>query len=185
MTHQETIQEKIRSAFLELAEEEESLRKITTTQILKRAGVSRSTFYSYYENKKDLLEDVLTIFIWQISASIREVWPSKDGLDSYRNAYLVITNLLYEHRNLFRQLVGTSEFQNQLIDFMTDFLLQQYEEMIPGEPKDILRLSAVGTSSYLYGNLREWARNNYQYSPEELTEKLIESLKVTAKRMVP
>lgn len=178
------IQNRIRSAFLDLAEEEPNLQKVTTTQVLNRAGVSRSTFYSYYKNKKELLEDVMSYFLWETSSSIRHVFPAKQGMEAYREAYLKMTRLIYRHRRLFRQLMKNDVFQGRMIDMSVSYLLMQYEDMLPDVPDDILRMTAVGTSSYVYGNLYEWARNGYLLTPEELTEKLILSLNVTKKRFV-
>lgn len=178
------IQDRIRSAFLDLAEEEPSLQKVTTTQVLNRAGVSRSTFYSYYKNKKELLEDVMSYFLWETSSSVRHVFPARQGMEAYREAYLKMTRLIYRHRRLFRQLIKTNVFETRMIDTIVDYLLMQYREMMPEVPEDIRRMVAVGTTSYVYGNLNEWARNGYPLTPEELTEKLIVSLNVTKKRFV-
>lgn len=179
------VQNRIRSAFLELAEEEPDLKKVTITQVLTRAGVSRSTFYSYYKNKKELLEDVMSYFLWETSASVRHVFPAKQGMEAYREAYLKTTRLIYRHKHTFRQLVENDVFQNRMINMGVDYLLMQYQEMLPDVPEDILRMTAVGTTSYVYGNLNEWARNGYPLTPEELTEKLIASLKVARRRFAP
>ena len=54
MLKEATISErKIVNAFIELLEES-SLEQISITDIIKKANLSRPTFYYYYSNKEDL-----------------------------------------------------------------------------------------------------------------------------------
>ena len=56
MLKEATISErKIVNAFIELLEES-SLEQISITDIIKKANLSRPTFYYYYSNKEDLVE---------------------------------------------------------------------------------------------------------------------------------
>ena len=47
---------KLQQALILLLDEKE-FERISVSQICKEAGVHRSTFYSYYDNQIDLLED--------------------------------------------------------------------------------------------------------------------------------
>lgn len=184
------VQDRIRRAFLDLAEEEDNLRKITTTQILKRAGVSRSTFYSYYENKEDLMRDVLSIIIWEMAVSIRDVFPSKQGLESYRSAYLIISREIYRHKRLFFQIIKNARIQNDILDASVKYVEMQYEEMQAGQemprvPENVSRLAAVGTNGFLYSLLCDWARRGYVETPEEITDLAIQALETALKRLTP
>lgn len=184
------VQDRIRQAFLDLAEEEDNLRKITTTQILKRAGVSRSTFYSYYENKEDLMRDVLSIIIWEMAVSIRDVFPSKQGLESYRSAYLIISREIYRHKRLFLQIIKNARIQNDILDASVKYVEMQYEEMQAGQemprvPENVSRLAAVGTNGFLYSLLCDWARRGYVETPEEITDLAIQALETALKRLTP
>lgn len=179
------IQSRIRQAFLDLAEEEPSLQGITTTQVLKRAKVSRSTFYSYYENKEDLLQDIMSLYYWEMASAIQNVFPSRQGLEGYRPVYLLICNLMYQHPRFFCQLYEVSDYQNQAVHFIYNYVFMQYQEMMPQYSENILRLAAIGTSSSLYGILRYWAQNGYAVPPNEYVDQIIESLRVSMKRMVP
>lgn len=184
------VQDRIRRAFLDLAEEEDNLRKITTTQILKRAGVSRSTFYSYYENKEDLMRDVLSIIIWEMAVSIRDVFPSKQGLESYRSAYLIISREIYRHKRLFLQIIKNARIQNDILDASVKYVEMQYEEMQAGQemprvPENVSRLAAVGTNGFLYSLLCDWVRRGYVETPEEITDLAIQALETALKRLTP
>lgn len=184
------VQDRIRRAFLDLAEEEDNLRKITTTQILKRAEVSRSTFYSYYENKKDLLKDLMSLFIWEMASSIRNVFPNQQGLESYRSAYLIISREIYRHKRLFRQLIKNTTFQNEMLDASSKYLMAQYQEMqtqqeMPQCSDEILRLTAIGANSFVYSLLCDWARRGYPETPEEISDLVIRALEVLIERIAP
>lgn len=184
------VQDRIRRAFLDLAEEEDNLRKITTTQILKRAEVSRSTFYSYYENKEDLMRDVLSIIIWEMAVSIRDVFPSKQGLESYQSAYLIISREIYRHKQLFLQIIKNARIQNDILDASVKYVEMQYEEMqagleMPRTPENVSRLAAVGTNGFLYSLLCDWAKRGYVETPEEITDLAIQALETALKRLTP
>ena len=51
----------IRQAFAELMQEKQSIDKITVKEIIERADISKSTFYSHYQDIYALLEDELWV----------------------------------------------------------------------------------------------------------------------------
>ena len=59
--------EKIRHAFAELLSEKKSLNKLTVTDLVTKADITRSAFYTHYDNlyeiAKELQEESLAIFV--------------------------------------------------------------------------------------------------------------------------
>ena len=62
---------KIVNAFIELLEES-SLEQISITDIIKKANLSRPTFYYYYSNKEDLVETTFSKILDKISSILQE-----------------------------------------------------------------------------------------------------------------
>lgn len=49
--------ELIKKTFAELMNEKKELSKITVTELVKRAGITRSTFYTHYEDIYEVIDD--------------------------------------------------------------------------------------------------------------------------------
>ena len=64
---------------LEALVEEGSGKKPTVSEVLSRSGVARSTFYVYYENFQDLLEELAADYSAQIIRLIRENRPNQNN----------------------------------------------------------------------------------------------------------
>ena len=72
---------------LETLVEEGAGRKPTVSEVLSRSGVARSTFYIYYENFQDLLEELATDYAAEVTQLIRDNRGRGTFPDSYREAY--------------------------------------------------------------------------------------------------
>ncbi len=103
-------------ALLELLEKKD-IEFITTTEITKKAGVNRSTFYLHYENIYDLLEETInnlnTEFVTSFTESISRETIKKDNAFLITNEFLVpylnfckknkrILNLVHKKPQLFQ-----------------------------------------------------------------------------------
>ena len=63
--------------------------KISINRIIKRADISRGSFYQYFDDKVDLVEVLLKVFVEQILAGVRQACEESDG------------DLFYTYRRLF------------------------------------------------------------------------------------
>lgn len=71
-------QRKIVNAFIELLEES-SIEQISITDIIKKANLSRPTFY-YYSNKEDLVETTFSKILDNISSILQEDMSYQEGV---------------------------------------------------------------------------------------------------------
>lgn len=85
---------------------EQSFEKITVTNLCERADVSRITFYSHYEDKYDLVEDIFSdmIDIGSADYEARQLANNRDGNVSvgFSNIMESILNLYYKHYDFFK-----------------------------------------------------------------------------------
>ncbi|MCD7725414.1 MAG: TetR/AcrR family transcriptional regulator [Clostridiales bacterium] len=109
---------KMDDAFLELMEKKE-FEYITVTEICKKAGVNRSTFYLHYETVGDLLaecvEDMNYRFSLYFKDSLSE-FGQKIGTASLEELFLVTPNYLIpyltyisEHKTVFKVVLVKPE----------------------------------------------------------------------------
>ena len=88
MLKEATISErKIVNAFIELLEES-SLEQISITDIIKKANLSRPTFYYYYSNKEDLVETTFSKILDKVSSILQEDMTYQEGVVTEMLRYL-------------------------------------------------------------------------------------------------
>jgi len=94
----------IRQAFASLLEEKKSLNNITITELVQRAEVSRSAFYTHYKNLHAVVIDFQTeIFDNFFSPGVTEQIPN---IDEY---FVKLAEFLRSNETVYRQLVASPE----------------------------------------------------------------------------
>lgn len=95
MTH--SAQEKLKQSLILLLDDFD-FDQISISKICKEAGVHRSTFYAYYDNQSDLLEDAMAyladIFTTEF-ASLQETFEAEKERDSLLDSYYLLPYLTY------------------------------------------------------------------------------------------
>ena len=137
-----------------------SFSGISITELCEKAGVSRMSFYRYYESKQDVLK--------KECARITDEFVAKSGI-SYRNNplkdyFIILFTHLYNNRDLALLLDRADQLDIIKDDFQRVFLSTYkgvYEEY-----------KSYYISGGLYDVFRHWLRNGFKESPEELAVKL-------------
>lgn len=172
----EKTKNKIRQAFSRLIQSC-SYDDMTIEEILKEADVSRSTFYSYFKSKEDVLKDVCqSIFEHVFSTKLYK----EQGHDFSHCAPFdcdhMMTHISYhfmEEKNLIRGILlsgGKETFLSALRIDLTNFMALVakdhtfYKEDIPEEIR-IMHL----VESYL-ALLTNWVKKGCVEKPEQITE---------------
>lgn len=79
--------------------------KITVAEICRQGMVSRITFYTHYDTKYELLDELLNEYADQAKAAYRRLQetnnPQKMGLKGYENMLECILEMLYENAAVF------------------------------------------------------------------------------------
>lgn len=158
-TYENHTSEYIVLALLQLMKKK-SFSGISITELCEKAGVSRMSFYRYYESKQDVLK--------QECARITDEFVAKSGI-SYRNNplkdyFIILFTHLYNNRDLALLLERADQLDIVKDDFQRVFLSTYkgvYEEY-----------KSYYISGGLYDVFCHWLRNGFQESPEELAAKL-------------
>ena len=104
----------IETAMIQLLETQE-MHKISISELVKRAGVSRTAFYSHYQTKEDVLKSALDDAIDQISQLVLDN-PQMDGF--WENLFTETAKIAAPFRLLLKAGMG-----NQILDEITERLL--------------------------------------------------------------
>lgn len=148
---------------------------ITVQEIIDRANVGRSTFYTHFRDKEDVLVGDWKRFLDMMVAHI-------DFQKAASGRFIPIRELIHhlkEYHALYRALVKSGKSE-RLFTVGTTYLAEQIEPKIISavgdKPTDVPpALSAHYLAIQIFATLRWWLDQNMPYSPEEM-DKMFHSL---------
>ena len=125
--------EAIETALLQLLEKKE-LAKISISELVKRAGVSRAAFYRNYESKEELLESIF-------QSTVSKITQSLEGYNFKTDLYQIWVYLFKEAKKEARiiSLAVDYNFEKLLTKAVYEFL----------EKRSKTQKSSQGPASYL------------------------------------
>lgn len=172
-------QQKTRAAIFEALNRllaDKNYAKITVQNIIDEANVGRSTFYSHFETKEDLLralcEDLFShIFYdnWQRDCNF-DVTEHKSKQD------MAITHMLYHIRDNKKNLINIVNceqgeiFLRYFREFLNNTMVKEYMEPIDDNSFSVPKEFLINHISSSFINMVYWwAQSDWRYSPEEMT----------------
>lgn len=143
----------LRQSFMELLTEN-SFDKISIRDITERSGVSRNTFYYYYQDIYALAEDIFNEEIEKVAARVKYY-------DSWQRAFLDATAFASAHKKAILHIYDSasrnlleSYYHKTILAAMVVFVRQEAEGLAVPEQK-ILALARFYTAA-LTGLSAEW-----------------------------
>ena len=95
----------IKKTFAELINEKKQLDKITVTELVKRAQLTRSTFYTHYDNIYDVAHDYQLQTIELLCSEDLKLFSKKDILNYFDN----IIMCLKDNETTYKLLLAADE----------------------------------------------------------------------------
>ena len=105
-----------------LLNQKNDLNSITVTNLIKKAGISRSSFYTHYNSINDLVESIQNETLEVLS---NDISGFNDIDDIYRYIDKII-DILNDNEYFYKSILNSDEalkFANNIIDNLTDILL--------------------------------------------------------------
>ena len=145
----------IETALIQLLEEKE-IDKISITELVKRAGVSRTAFYAHYETKEDVLKSALGETIERID----HLAVGDPRQESYWESLFKETSKV------------AAPFRLLLKAGLGDQILSEIsEKIVAAVPKDSLyRYNEFLWVGAIYNVLTHWVLEKQPKSPEEMAK---------------
>ena len=149
--------------------QEKPLDKITVTEVVARAGINRGTFYAHYTDIPDVIQHLIQDTFTKIRTAI-----SRDPGQLHKLPEVLLSRIweiLSEDMDFYRKVMASSTaslMQQQLVEFMIQYLLDNEEIFSPGNHREYeltIRFCAGGLSN-LY---RDWFSGKLPYTLGELT----------------
>lgn len=154
-----------------------SYTRITIQDIIDKANIGRSTFYSHFETKDDLLKEMCTELFSHVFSEHLNTENTHDFSLTHGDPGSIITHILYHLQDNKKNIVGilTCEsgelflrfFKQYLNELVTQHILARIERKNKNIPDDFLVNHMAGSFVEM---VQWWLKNSMRQSPEELTE---------------
>ncbi|WP_138495164.1 TetR/AcrR family transcriptional regulator [Paenibacillus pinistramenti] len=166
---------------------------ITITEIVQHADVNRGTFYNNYQDKQQLLEEIMQDVLSDLLKAYRRPYINETKFEVHRiqAGAIEIFRHVADHANFYRVVLGSNSlpgFQYKIYSFLRNIPLQDliypYHEDRAG-----VGASAGGTgdkaagadyelwcsfyASGLIGMIGYWVENDFAQSHEYMAEQLV------------
>lgn len=168
----------IRTAFKELIQEKE-MSEISISELTKRANITRSTFYMYYQTVEDVRSEIENDIIDNITHSLSET----DLLHSLANPYTLFTTLAEEiaQQDENNRYILSSSNSGQLLDkintkvteIVMNFIKENDVVSDPARAKYIVAFVMAGTAECF----KIWFNHKSSLTLEELCLRISEIVK--------
>lgn len=149
----------------------QSLDKITVTDIVKRSGMTRQTFYRYFQDKYDLVN-------WYFEKLADKSFRQIGNSSTLREGLIKKFSFLLNDQVFFTQAFQSKDYNN-VENYDYQCILEFYSSIIKKKigdiPYDIMFLLEM----YCHGSITmtvNWAVNGMVESPEMIADLLIDAL---------
>lgn len=168
--------EAIYDAFFLLLKEKD-LDKITVSDVIKKAGVVRSTFYNHYENIPALITAIEDKTIQDIFSLMESFHPKNDE-DMCKSYFLTICNYTQTNpflANLLRSPRGDAFFEKSITMFHR-YVAKVMQDTAPSRhSKEEVSYMIACTIGSTIGVLHKWTRENFQVPAEVIADILTQT----------
>ena len=162
--------------------QEKSIDKITVKDICELCEINRNTFYYYYSDIYQVLEELLK---FETEKSLKE----DQKYESFYEDFLKRYHLIIEYKKAVYNLYNSKNrdlilkyFQDITEDFVEKYVYKEVKgkKLLPEDIKFIIDFY----SSSMSGNIFRWMRKGMQEKQEQLIYKLSVSYQATIKALI-
>ncbi len=150
--------------------EKKPFDKITVKDIVESCGINRNTFYYYYSDIYDLLEEVFT-------QELKVITEQHKNGGSWLEAFIKVANTAYRHKKIINNICSSRSydyFENYMYKsckhIMIDFI--QYTSSGMDVPDEDVEFIASFYEYAFFGIISEWFRTGMREDPLELASQL-------------
>lgn len=152
----------------------ESFDDISTTELAETAGISRSSFYTHYRDKYEMIDSYQQTLFHQL-----EYIFDKDYEDNQQTFLEVFTFLSRE--KLLSALIssnGTKELQNFIINKVRILISSELHERLAKEGMSKIELDyqSIYLAYAFFGTCQTWIARGKKETPQQMTDFVLKML---------
>jgi len=149
--------------------EQKNFKKISITEITKKAGVSRMAFYRNY----NLIEDIITHYLDEFFEEYSKQVFGCEKIDNYESVCLYF-DYFRKHEKLVTNLINSNLILERCIEFF--HLISKNSVCKKSYPPEKERYSIEFIAGGLYTVLIEWAKSGMKESDEDIAKIVVYDL---------
>lgn len=159
----------IMEAFLELIREQ-TLDKISVKDIVEASGINRNTFYYYYKDLYDLIDDVFL-------TKTKQVLTRQQQYDTWLEEFREMSSFLIEHRQSISHIYYSKsrDVLERYIFTISGEMIRSYIEKLP-ESEEVCEEDRNFVCSFysfsMVGMMLSWLKGDMQVETEEFLGKM-------------
>lgn len=164
----------IKNTFLEMLEEKD-IKKITVSEICKKADINRATFYRYYLDVYDLLDSIKQEFETELKNSYIQ---KKEKENTIFNFYKSILYVFLENKKLVKLLFNIDNglyFLNNILEIAYTSCREKWEEDLLNISQENMEYATIFIFNGALGIINFWVQNDFNKNIDEIAE-IIEQL---------
>ena len=154
----------IKKTFAELINEKKQLDKITVTELVKKAELTRSTFYTHYDNIYEVAHDYQLQTIELLCSEDLKLYSKQDIINYFDN----IIQCLKDNEETYKLLLSADEsllFLEKLKQIASDKI---YDALKNNCTDQYLKLNISFLMNGILVELLKYFRNESSYSLDEI-----------------
>lgn len=137
---------------------------ISITDIVKRAGVSRSTFYRYYQDKDDIFRKHYE-YLNELFAVLLQKQPNLDV-----DRFLQLEFIFHREQSRYFKLLAKAHRDYILFDYISD--ISRYSEY-SDEERSVVRYQSISLFSIIY----TWVIHDGDDKPSDMAAMVIDNMR--------
>ncbi|BCN31653.1 TetR/AcrR family transcriptional regulator [Anaeromicropila herbilytica] len=150
---------------LVLLMKDQSFEKIGITDIVRRAGVSRTAYYSNYSSKHEILFDLVDSLISEVNQKLLPYTDERTGKAKYPREFIKnMFEVLYQQRNIYKTLYD-AKFNYIILDRLNHSMITHVQDQ---SEENIYRI--YFNAGALYNVFSKWIQSDMSKTIEEMTE---------------
>jgi len=158
--------------------------QITISELIKEANYNRGTFYSHFETKEKLLDEVIRDVIEELIAQIRQPYKHSEvvNMKELNTDSITLFYYLKENAELYRLLLSNHiqvDFRHKIAKAIEELFIREYDYIFTDKthvhPKWLYIYRAHGVA----GLIIRWIEENFPTTPQFMAEQVIELMVIS------
>ncbi len=162
----------IKDALLQLLQEKD-IKKITVSEICNIADINRATFYRYYLDVYDLLDQVENEFVNELLLALDNT--SEYTVSTFSNDLLKV---FLDNKDLVKILFSTNNnvyFLNGILEVAYQKCKSKWESDVPNLKQEDIEYASAFIFNGALGVINYWVQNDFDKEADEISN-IIEEL---------
>lgn len=159
----------IKNTFAELIKEQQSLNKITVSELVKRADINRGTFYNHYDSIYDVAEELEAEIINVLFENTKKLYTLED-IFNYLDEVIIY---LKKNEDIYRLLLASNEpqvFLKKLNKSMLNKLYNSINNNPNFKNSDSLKFQVAFFTDGIVNQILNYFTSKSDYSLDEISK---------------